>query len=66
MDEARRPVPAEDLEPYQIRRQVRGLIHRDGRDRGGVAKVAAVAEDRERLRQVQRGRVEALEACAQL
>ncbi len=66
MDEARRPVPTEDFEPYQFRRQVCGLIHRDVRDRGRVAKVAAVAQDRERLRQAQRGRVEALQTCAHL
>ena len=66
MYEARRPVLTEDFKPYQFRRQVCSLIHRDVRDYGRMAKVAAVAQDREGLRQAQRGRVEALQTCAHL
>jgi hypothetical protein len=66
MYEARRSVAAEDLKPYQFRRQVGSLIHRDVRHCGRVAKFAAVAQDRERLRQAQRRRVEILQTCAHL
>jgi hypothetical protein len=66
MYEAGRSVVTEDFEPHQLRREVCRPIHRDVRDCGRVAKLAAVAQDRQRLRQAQRGRVEALEPRSQL
>jgi hypothetical protein len=66
MHEARRPVLPEHFQPHQLRRQVRGPIHREVRDCGRVAKVAAVTQDCERLREAQSGRVEAVQPCPQL
>jgi hypothetical protein len=66
MHEARRPVLAEDLDSQQLGHEPYGLAHRDARDRRRVAEIATLSDDRQRLRQAQRGRVEAIQTPADL
>ena len=58
MQEPQRPVRRDHLEPRQSLGQPLRLGDRERGDRGRVTQLAAVAEDRQRLRERQRGRIE--------
>ena len=51
MDEPRRPILAEDIEANQFRCQRESMSDLRLRDRGRVAKLAAIAENRDGLSQ---------------
>src|SRR6201984_662795 len=66
MDDPRRPILAEDIEANQFRCQRAGVSDLHLRDRGRVAKLAAIAENRDSLSETKRVRTEITQARAKL
>ena len=66
MDEPRRPILAEDIEADQFRCQRDGGSNLRLRDRGRVAKLAAIAENRDGLSQAKRVQTKITQARAKL
>src|SRR5262249_39889139 len=66
VDESNRAISAENFEASKLICKLDSLVYRDTCDDRCMAKLAAITENRERLRQPNRSRVEPQQARAQL
>jgi hypothetical protein len=66
MNKARWPILSQDLEPDKFSCKVAGLSNFHAGDRSSVAKLAAVAQNRNCLSQAQQRRIQLSQACRKL